>query len=279
MIKEFWQERREENKRQKQLKKENKKLPKTKEQIAYKIFGIIFTLFLIFGSIGYSCYTIGGFDGLDNYSWDSLMGVTDEMKTALVSPVDSSAILTEGVLGNSDWILAQEELSSNGINIVQDGRISIDDDVSFTGDIVFSHKSLGAIASQCIGNISENNTSGLLSFQLYLDGDDLYLKTVCTVNLSKVVIGSTLPTVYITTTSRLKYMSSSLHSLGATFRINQIEDGLNDEIVRVINNNCLSQDGIDYYTNGNVIKNIIYFSSIINAEMSIVEDNIVFTSK
>ena len=54
MIKDFWQERKDEKKRQKQLKKQNKKLPKTREQKAYKIFGVCFVLFLIFGSIFYT---------------------------------------------------------------------------------------------------------------------------------------------------------------------------------------------------------------------------------
>ena len=55
MIKEFWQERKENRQKQKELKKQKRKLPKTKEQRSYKIFGVCFTLFLIFGSIFYAC--------------------------------------------------------------------------------------------------------------------------------------------------------------------------------------------------------------------------------
>lgn len=280
MIKEFWQERREEKKRQKQLKKDNKKYGKTKEQIAYKVFGIIFTLFLIFGSIGYSCYTVGGFDDFGDYSWESLIGVTDEMKTALTTPVEPSDILVDGGITSSDWVLAQEELTSKGIDIVQDGKIMLDREIPISEDVEFSHQTLGAIVSHIIGPISENNTSALLSFKLYLDESDLYLQTVCSVNLSKVVLGSTLPIVYITTTSRLEYMSKSLHSLEASFKINLIEDELNSKIVNVINNNILS-NGLDYYTNGNVVQNIATFASIIGADANkcLHGDNIVFKSK
>ena len=44
MIKEFWNERRQEKKRLKAERKANRKNPKTKEQIAYKIFGVFFAL-------------------------------------------------------------------------------------------------------------------------------------------------------------------------------------------------------------------------------------------
>lgn len=278
MIKEFWQERREEKKRQKQLKKENKKAPKTKEQIAYKVFGILFTLFLIFGSIGYACNTIGGFGDLDGYSWDSLYGVTDEMKDALTAPVDRNIVLNECVIGGSDWQDAIDALATYNIVITKDGQLDIENlgNIELTENVELENMSLGALVAQFMGSVSSDDDSELLSFKLYLDGDDLYLKTVCLVDLSSVVIGSKLPIVYVTTMSRLRIMGGKLQSVSPQFKINQIEETLNEEILSVISKSIFTGSNIDSYTNACVANWIEFFAELIGTKTSIVDDGIVF---
>lgn len=276
MIKEFWQEQREEKKRQKQLKKENKKKSRTKEQIAYKVFGIIFAIFLVVGSIGYSCSTVGGFG---DYSWDSLIGITDEMKEALTASVDRNLILKECVLTDNDWQDAQEILANNGITMVQDGELAEDyEGDAITSDMVMPKMALGSLISKLIGSIGTNNNYELLSFKLYLDGGDLYLNTVCMVNLSAVVTGSTLPIVYVNTSSRLRYMSDKICSLNPEYKINLIEDKLNKDILDVIKNSKFAGD-LDSFTNTNVVGYIELFAAMIGADAKIVDDNILFESK
>ena len=111
MIKEFWQERKEEKKKLKQLKKENKKLPKTKEQKAYKIFGFLFVIFIICGSISFACRGSG--QNVD-YTWESVVGITDEMKTALTSKFDKAKLLTDPI-DAIDWGSTKEALTQAGL--------------------------------------------------------------------------------------------------------------------------------------------------------------------
>ena len=90
MIKDFWKDRKEEKKRLKELKNQNKKLPATREQRAYKIFGVCFAFFLIFGCIFKAC---SGSSDTSGFSWESIIGITDEMKDKLEAPVSKKDLL------------------------------------------------------------------------------------------------------------------------------------------------------------------------------------------
>lgn len=276
MIKEFWQEQREEKKRQKQLKRQNKKAPKTKEQIAYKVFGILFTLFLIFGSIGFACSNVGDWGTLD---WVCVWGITEEMSQALSDPVDSNIILTECVLSSADWEACQQELQDNGIDIVREGEMDAEllDSVEVTHQFCLSSMSLGALVSEMIGSIGGGNTSELLSFKLFENGGELYLSSVCFVDLSKVVAGSTLPIVYVQSTSRLTTHNERLCSLNPEYQINMIEDSLNDEIIEVINRSSLI--GLENYTNSSIVSQINTFSSLLQCTLTISDGAITFKPK
>lgn len=277
MIKEFWQERRDEKKRQKQLKKENRKLPKTKEQIAYKIFGVVFALFLVFGSIGYACRGYG--DDID-YNWEKAMGLTDEMITALSAPVDRNLILTENVLGSSDWTMAMEQLEENNIHIVLDNAFDYDlisQQNGITSNVTFDTMSLGAIVYQLIEDIGSGEKTELLSFKLYEENSVLMLKTVCLLDLSAVVAQAKLPLVYVTTVSKISILDNSVSNLNDEVQINLIEKEMNDEIVNLLNKNSFLE--VAYYTNAQVVSQINYFASILNANVKISGNNLMFLPK
>ncbi|MGN0960610.1 MAG: hypothetical protein ACI4PF_00255 [Christensenellales bacterium] len=277
MIKEFWQERKEEKKRQKQLKKELRKSPKTKEQIAYKVFGVLFAIFLIFGSIGYACNNVGT---LDDYSWESVVGISDEMINALTEPVDRNLILTENVLSSYDWQMAQEELLDNCINIVKNGEIDgelLNENNYISSNVTFEMMSLGAIIYQFIEGLGSGDRVELLSFKLYEDNEQLYLKSVCFLDLSAIVSGSKLPVVYVTTISRITLINNRVSSLNPSIQLNLIEKQMNDDIVNTINNSSFLD--ISYYTNTQVINQINNFASLIGANIEISGNNFIFIPK
>lgn len=278
MIKEFWQERREEKKRQKQLRKENKKLPKTKEQIAYKVFGFLFTIFLIFGSIGYACNKTGSFD---NINWNNVIGVTEEMLEALDKPVDKNLIINECVISYADWGSAQEELQSVGVEIAVENKLNVEvllnEGFNLSSEITFKMMSLGALTNQMIEELGKGDSIELHSFKLYLEENDLMLKSVCSIDLSAIVVNSSLPIVYVTTVSRLNVLNKKLYSLDSEIQINQLDKKLNDEIVDFINSKSFLS--INDYSNDHIVEEINLFATLVNAEIEISGQNITFKPK
>lgn len=278
MIKEFWQEQREEKKKQKQLKKQRKKSPKTKEQTAYKVFGILFTLFVIFGAL-YNSGIGRGEDG--DFDWGSVTGITEEVVAELSAPVDNNLILIDGRLSNGDWEDAQDVLSTNNINIVKDGKLDIEllasDNLKLNQNLTLSTSSLGALTYRLIEDLGYGEDVELLSFNIYTQDDGTYLRTVAQVDLSKVVPTVELPTVYVTTTSRLRVLNNAVTSLGASVRLNLIEDERNAELVELINNSSFSE--ISYYTNTHFASQLNALAEFLNCKIEINGTNINFVTK
>lgn len=275
MIKEFWQERREDKKKQKQLKKENKKHNQTKEQIAYKIFGILFGIFIVIGSIGYACSSTGD---LGEIQWGNLMGITDEMLDAINEPVDSNLLLTENVLASSDWEDAQAELLLHNIDIVNDGKLAEDllirEDIFLEHDLTLSMMSLGALIYQFN---NELGNAELLSFKLFKDGSNTMLTTVCSLDLGVVVSGVDLPMAYVTTTSRLTLLDEEVNSMNSQVYINQIDEEMNNLIVETLNSN--SYRDIAFFTNTQMVGHINTIAKLFNANIEINGANIIFVPK
>ena len=196
MIKEFWQERREEKKRLKEEKKSNRKSPKSKEQIAYKVFGILFALFLIFGSIGYSC-TISCSGG---YSWDDLIGVDDEISSALTQSVNVEELIPDGQLVEYDWSSCIAKLNNAKIDFVTDFDLDskkVESGASISSNLILTNRELGSLLSRYVNNSKRSRYLRLLSFKVYNDTDNYYIQSVIELNL-KNYMNSNLPNIYLT---------------------------------------------------------------------------------
>lgn len=279
MIKEFWQERKEEKLKQKELKKQNKKLPQTKEQKAYKVFGVLFALFLIFGSIFYTC---SGFSGTDDFSWDSLIGITDEMKEKLSTKVEKSSLIEDRELTSSDWESCKIVFNTKSLNIIsQEGNIDINKllnkTIKLSEEISLNNYEIGALVSNIIKQGTQKNNINLIELNIYQDGTQVILRTVMNINLSEVVLSGTLPYVYVTTTSRIEVLNRKLASLDSNIVINDFNAEENAEIIEVLNNSSLF--GIENYTNDKVVEEINYFAECISANVELNGLNISFMPK
>ena len=185
MIKEFWQERKEEKRKQKELKKQNKKLPQSKEQRAYKVFGVLFALFLIFGSLFYTCRGIGD---VDEYSWDQLIGITDEMKEKLSSRVDKSALIENKELSIIDWSDCKDLMELHNLNVITNDNIDIEilnkKDNILTSEMSLKKNLLGTLVSNMIEQGLNKNKIDLIELTIFQDGNQPMLRTLFNVNLS-----------------------------------------------------------------------------------------------
>ena len=265
MIKDFWQERKDEKKRQKQLKKQNKKLPKTGEQKAYKIFGICFTLFLIFGSIFYTCRGVGN---VDDYSWDKLIGISEELKVKLATPVDRSDLITTRQLDAIDWSNCKDALNSAGVGgvvLLDEINLEIltDKTVTLTSTLTFDNRTFGALSQKMISTSVYSDTVELIETILTFENNTLSLTSLMCLDLTAVVIGNSLPSVYIRTTSVVNILNNDMYCMSSEYRINNFSDEDNEEALEIIDNNALVDIG--FYTNELIAREINTFSEGVNA--------------
>ena len=269
MIKEFWQERKEEKKRLKELKKQNRKLPATKEQKAYKVFGVLLTLFLIFGSTFRACSGVSEFE---NYSWDNLIGITDEIKNQLEQSVDKKDLIYEKQIDVVDWSYCKDSLVASGIDgvIIEDKINSLllaDKNVLLTSTLSLNSRTLGALAQKMLEGSVYNDDVELVEVVLSQEDDNLILKSLTRVNLTAVVVGDTLPSVYVRTTSTVQILNKQMYALNSYCQINNLEESENNELIELINNNSFSK--LEFYTNELIARQINEFATGVSAKVRI----------
>lgn len=278
MIKEFWQERKAEKLKQKQLKKENKKLPKTKEQKAYKIFGVFFALFLVFGSLFYSCRT-GSTDG--GYSWDNLIGISDELKTKLSMPIDKQSLITNEQINAIHWGNCVEALAASGVNVVLDNKLNRESLLAMTerpsSPLILDSKSLGALVFELMSMNTVSKESTLIELIVYSDGGDIRVKTLMYVNLTAITLAESLPYVYLTTDSRMEILEDKIYLLDNSFKINNLSEDDNDEMLKIINENSLL--GIEQFTTKRISGEINAFAMYINSDVEIRNTKVCYIGK
>lgn len=279
MIREFWQEYREEKKRQKQLKKANRKQAKTGEQKAYSIFGILLTIFVIFGAFGSTC-SRGNADNVE-FDWGSIVGVDDAMIEVLSAPVNRNEILIDGTLTTLDFDNLAIELNANGLGAFLEEGVDDDlteEDLQIKSDFSLTQSALGALVSDMMEGASNGDGFELLSFKMFENEDShIILRTVVYLDLSQVVPSDKLPMVYVTTTSRIQMQINELVSFNNYVQLNQIDDEMNEEIVDKINNSSFSE--IAYHTNNAIVGQLNLFAEFINAKICLENDNIIFQVK
>jgi hypothetical protein len=266
MIKEFWQERKEEKLKQKQLKKQNKKLPKTKEERAYKIFGLFFALFLIFGSVFTTCRST---DGIEDYSWDILIGVSDEMKEKLSHPVDKQTLIQDKELSVVDWSECRDAISLSGLDVFTNEEFDLekllDESCKLENRITLKDNMVGALVTAFTGTSSSDVK--IIEVNIYQDGIVPMMTTLMYINLSKLVLSSTLPHVYMTTTSRLEIQNNKLYCLDTEIIINDFNEEDNEEALEILGKSSLL--GLDYLTNELIAREINSFADVIKADVDI----------
>ncbi|MBQ7351758.1 MAG: hypothetical protein IJW59_02680 [Clostridia bacterium] len=279
MIKEFWQEHREQKKQLKKERKQSKKHPKTKEQVAYKVFGIIFVIGLMIGSVAFCCRGTG--DVPPSYSWDNIIGITDEMKTALTKSVDEKELFDDAV-DIVDWSMARDKLVAGGLGkLIVNDSVDVDKlnskEVAISSNIDLKENELCALVSKMTEGDEYEDYLQLLFIDIYWEDTQAYLKTIIKMDLSFLIAGTELPQVYVTTVSCLDILNEDLASVGEYIQLNQVEKKLNDEIVETINKNSLLD--ISVFTNSYVVSIMNVFIDCINADVEIQNNGIRLVTK
>ena len=279
MIKEFWQERAEEKRKKKELKKQKRKQPKTKQERAYKIFGICLAFFLIFGSTFYTCRSMDG--SLDGFSWDSLIGITDEIKIKLTQSVDKNDLIIDEQINLIHWDTCMHKLSDAGVDVVINDHLSEELLINITerpdSVLVLDYKSTGALIVEMLSLSTKGKDISLLEFIMYSSGDQVRIKTLMYVNLSAVALADNLPFVYISTDSSVEILDNSIVLLDTDFVVNNLSEEDNDEVIKVISKSSLL--GLEYYTTTIIAEGINDFATYINSDVDIQGTKLVFTAK
>lgn len=275
MIREFWKEVREEEKEKKRLKKETKKKRLTGEQKAYKVFGILLTIFVIFGSIFFTCKNNG--DGEVDFSWGDLLGISEETIEELNEPVDLNLLIPNGKITSLDAIDFENKMRTAGVKntLFEDDDIEDNDEEAFyiEREMILTSKEIGAYCNSMAKEMGESSSFEMLDLEIsYNDG--YYLTTIAYCDLADVVSYDSLPKVYLTTVSEIRLMGSDkeLKVVGGSTRINRLDDDKNDEIIKKID----SIGTLSTYVNTLTVEYIEMLKYVVNAELKLMDDGIKF---
>lgn len=273
MIKEFWQEQRREKLKQKQLKKENKKQKLSGEEKAYKIFGVCFALFLVIALI----VQLSSGAGESNYSWDSLVGISEEVKAELKKDVSESDILIDSKLSSADWSACCETFSDSGLNIIKNGVFD-EELLSTTSGVEelmqFGSRELGALAVQMLEDVGGYDYISLLNVVLSSENNETRITSVIRLDLEGLISNSNLPNIYLTTTSRLRVLDRQLSALNSEIQVNNFSEELNTEVLEILNKNILSN--IENYSNKLIVSQVNLFAELIHSDISVNGDVVEF---
>lgn len=274
MIKDFWQERKDEKKRLKELKKQNKKLPKTREQKAYKIFGVCLAFFLIFGSIFYTCR---GGGNIDQFSWEGITGISESMKVKLATYVDRTSLIFSKQLDVIDWNNCKDALVGSGCGGVLlsdqiDISILYEKSVNLTSSMLLNGRNIGALSKKMIEDTTINSKVEIIETKLVYENNNLYLCSLIYLDLTSVLLGEKLPFAYVTTTSVVNILNNNMYCMNSEYKINNFSEEDNAEIIEIIDKNSFISLG--YYTNELIARQINDFSEGVNAKVSIDNENL-----
>lgn len=275
MIREFWKEVREEEKEKKRLKKEAKKKHLTGEQKAYKVFGILLTIFVIFGSIFYTCKDSGEAD--TDFNWGDIFGISQETIEELYEPVDENLLLTNGKILDEDYLDFQNVLRDAGVSesfFDNDDEDFDDSEYYIQKEIMLTDKQLGAFCNNAMKEFGEGSTLEILDLAIVSDDSGCYLTTIVYCDLSKIISYEQLPKVYLTTKTKFRLMGigGSLTVTSGDVRINRLDEETNDEIVDKID----SMGILKTYVNDTTVGYIELLKEVINASLTLCNGGIEF---
>ena len=287
MIKEFWQEVREEKKERKRLKKQRKKLALTGEQKATKIMAILFGFFVFFGSLFFAC---SGFSLGDlTITWGQLVGLDAEIVEQLEAPVDENLLLIDGRITNDDymsfvnaWITAGADPSyfdETGELIdkeVEDDGVEEDAEVLYIDSVLnLNGKELGGWCRETNIDLGYVSTMDILDMKFYKIGEQHYMSTIALCKLSKLLESDEVPNVYLKTVSPIKILDGSIAILGCELYINQLSEESNKIVVDKINE--VTSDKLTTLVNDLVVTAYINpLKTIFNATMALTDNGVSF---
>ena len=276
MIREFWKEVREEEKEKKRLKKEAKKEHLTGEQKAYKVFGILLTIFVIFGSIFYTCSGSG--DGDTDINWGDVFGISQETIEELYEPVDENLLLTNGKISDVDYLDFQNILRNAGVSETffdddYDGDFE-DSDYYIQKNITLTDKQLGAYCNNMMKEFSESSIFDILDLTIVNGDSGCYMTAIAYCDLAKIIGNDDLPKVYLTTHTKVRLMGvdSALTITNGDVRINLLDEEANDEIVDKID----SLGNLKTYVNSATVDYIELLKDVLNASITLCNGGIEF---
>jgi hypothetical protein len=215
-----------------------------------------------------------------DYTWDNVLGITDEMKSDLSNIPKVEDIVINKQLDVVDWSNCKETLLSVGLEIVKDNDLDFEllesKTLNLNKELDLSNRELGALVSRLI-NGDENSGCTLIELILYKQDNELRLKSVVKLTLSEVIISDSLPMVYVTSDSRLEILNNDLTCLDTKMIINRLPEDKNSKILEVINKSSLI--GLDHYTNKKIVSQISLFAECVNSDICFESNNIRFVSR
>lgn len=260
------QEEKEARKERKLQKKLNKKSPLTKEQKYYKIAGVIVGILVTFGAILYSCNAMAG----DGYEWTDLVGITDEMIEELEKPVDENLLFSNGKLSVNDLNSCKAILDDAGANVLDNKE-----EVIATKSFTLNSKEVGALAKQTL--LEGGSTLDILDFEIYYENDCYYEKSIVKINLKEVVEGEDLPTIYLQSTSKIDILGESICILDTKYKINMIEEDINNSIIELLEKYSKFTDQITGNDMINMVINL--FATNVGTKINLQDNGIEFKVK
>ncbi len=266
-LKDFLKEEKEERKKIRQEQKKNKKQSLTKEQKKYKIFGIIFAIFVIVGALIYSCNNMSG-----NYSWNNIIGINEDIIEILEQKVDENKIFSASKLNQNDWNSCNQKLLSVGIDF---SEIDENSNIIISEQLELNSREIGALSIKICQALNLNKNVEILYYDIFGIGEDFFAESVIKVNMSNYIKNSNLPSIYIKTKSKIEVLNNSIFSISNEAKLNNVEDeSKNNEIITILNENSLTK--FDELGNNIINSAINVFVNIINSTPIIQHDKIIF---
>lgn len=234
-LKELWQEHREEQKLKKIQKKQQKKVGLTHEQKVYKNFGIIFGLLVIFGALFSTCSNFGA--GVGDFSWNKLVGISDEIVDELEKPVDETILFPDGKIGKEDLTSLEIKLEECGLDILVDENIEegeLENGTVVISDLYLTDRELGALVNELWKSVNYIKVSDM---KITYENGVFIQKSIVYVNLNELISDVNLPRIYLTTISEAMILNGTIAVINSDITVNQVSEELNDKIIEMLDGN------------------------------------------
>lgn len=267
-LKEFLTEEKELRKERKLEKKKAKKSPKTSEEKFIRIASVITGILISFMALFRAC---SGFSG-EGFSWNKIVGISDEMIVAIEAPVDENIMFPTGKIDPVDLDNCIVKLNEANANIFNN------EDVKASKSFTLNDRELGAFANNIFKSDKETPIKlDVLSFEIFEKDSDFYEKSIVLLNLSEITEIENLPKVYLTSESKIDILDSQICILKTDLKVNQISDEINEEIVELLNN--YSSFKLIEMSNSLINSSLNLFASTIGASVVLIDGGINFKIK
>lgn len=234
-LKELWQEHREEQKLKKIQKKQKKKEKLTHEQKVYKIFGILLGCFVTFGALFSTCSNFS--TGVGDFSWNKLVGISDEYVAELEKPINESTLFPNGRIGKDELSSLEKKFQDCGLDILLNDDFDeseLENGSVVISDLYLTARELGALVNEVLVSI---NYIKVCDMSITFENDIYIQKSIVYVNLNELIADVNLPKIYVTTISEAIVLNGTLAVLNSDIKVNQVSEKLNDKIIEMLDSN------------------------------------------